>query len=80
MCGKSRQPSPSRRPAGIDKRGMAWNHVLLIHTDVPEKKTFRPDTALIQSFLCHPYIGNRYIPFLSILINKCQGKLSCLFF
>ena len=36
MCGKSRQPSPSRRPAGIDKRGMAWNHVLLIHTDAKE--------------------------------------------
>jgi len=36
VCGKSRQPSPSRRPAGIDKRGMAWNHVLLIHTDAKE--------------------------------------------
>ncbi|GAB7504559.1 Na+/H+ antiporter NhaC family protein [Bilophila wadsworthia] len=36
MCGKSRQPSPSRRPAGIDKHGMAWNHVLLIHTDAKE--------------------------------------------
>ena len=49
VCGKSRQPSPSRRPAGIDKRGMAWNPVLLIHTDAKE-----PD---VKSIVLSVFLG-----------------------